>query len=90
MYNHFTYKKVSPDGLEQETWRFWLNDRMCLVLDYYERAERPTKRHGFKAKDAWHRLSSFRRGTTMTEKPCVPTEVRSAIMADAMGQLHFG
>ena len=88
MYNHFTYKKVSPDGLEQETWRFWLNDRLCLVLDDYERAERPTKRHGFNAIDIWTRLSHSRR-STLSERPAVPDEVRAAIMADAVSKLHF-
>ena len=89
MNNHFTYKEVSPDGLEQETWRFWLNDRLCLVLNYYERAERPTKRHGFKVLGKWDRLASFRRGNTLPEKPAVPDEVRAAIMADAVSKLHF-
>ncbi len=86
MYSYFTFKKASP--LEQETWRFWLNDRLTLVLDYYERAERPTKRHGFRASDIWSRLS-YERRSTISERPVAPDEVRKAIMADVLSKIHF-
>ena len=49
--------RTTTDGLIQETWNFWYNERnTTLVLSQYIYGVRPTKRHSFVVKHTYDRL----------------------------------
>lgn len=62
---------VDSGDLKREVYLFWLYDsRLTLYLDHYELLARETKRHSWKPKAWYDRLS--RRNATLKEEVEVP------------------
>jgi hypothetical protein len=86
--------RTSADELEQETWKFYFDDRAAyLRLSSYSKSTRASKRHGFKpvAGDdsfAQARNRGYRR-MTRDEAP-LPEDVAAEALATFISRLTVG
>ena len=78
-------ERMSEDYLSCEVWKFWFYDYYgLLVLDYYAKMSRPTKRHKFRADEWWSRLDNRGSSLKIEDVPFpddVTTEAREKFIA---------
>lgn len=65
---------MSGDSLERQTYSFWINDNLELLMHRFSIETRESKRHKFVTKQLW----SFnnRRSNTIKERPIVSDSVK--------------
>lgn len=85
-----TVERVSDDGLQRIAYRFWLrtDHGMLLVLDWYERSGRASKRHCFRVGNYWTRTGDKRNPACLRERPVVPDEVAEVAIEGMRARIH--
>lgn len=79
--------EIDPDDLNSESWRFWFNHSQgVIVLDWFKRMSRPTKRHKFVVKEVYSRLKhnlryGYGSGVTDIPAPEIPQHVIERVRA---------
>jgi hypothetical protein len=84
-------ERPSADGLRRERWRFIVFDAM-VVLNWYARESRPSKRHKFRSEVSYERLYGGRVIVGRLDESEVPTpsEVMEEALDRARGMLQVG
>lgn len=78
--------EVNHSELSQTIYRFWITERLLVVLDSISHFERQTKRHKFVSNKHWMRLS--RRDSTI-ERENPPESVKEQAKQKLIEMIKF-